>query len=147
MDGLGLRPDGLGERVARKADGERAFAERGGERAKGGRGQILERVEHQTIGEENSAPIASTVGTTRARSRKSLCCSQEVSGHEEAAVTGAAQKLLSIMASGARTGHRPGSLEQSSPHSRARRRWRLMSCSVTRPKRLKVLPFGVTEPA
>ena len=53
VDSLGLRPDGLGERVARKAEGERAFAERGGERAKGGRGQVLERVEHQMIGGTN----------------------------------------------------------------------------------------------
>lgn len=74
-----LRADDLDQRVAGKTEGERAFAERGGEGTKGDRGQVLEWGEHQMSGGANSAPMASTLGTTSARSRKSLSFSQEIS--------------------------------------------------------------------
>jgi hypothetical protein len=42
-------------------------------------GQCAEGVHQTTSPRKKSAPSSSTVGTTRARSRKSLCCSQDVS--------------------------------------------------------------------
>ena len=79
VDGGSLRADDLGQRTARKAHSERAIPERRGEGAKRSDGQVVNGVEHQETGVKNSAPRASTVGTTSARSRNSFRCSQEVS--------------------------------------------------------------------
>src|SRR5262249_42881222 len=92
-------------------------------------GQQFKGVHHSSSVLKNSAPTSSTVGTTTARSRKSLCCSHDVSAISRQPWQAAPCRNRHSCWLWGSCWAQTGSLEHSRPSSRAVRRCR----SICRP--------------